>query len=44
MINCKICNKKPVVEKGWFNIAAFLYPLCKEHFNEYQQFKKEMMN
>jgi len=39
MKKCKLCNNKPVIEQGWFNIAAIIYPLCEEHMKEYQEFK-----
>ena len=41
-MKCKLCNEKAVVESGHFNIAAFMFPLCEEHMNEYQAFKNNV--
>jgi len=38
-MKCKLCHQTAVLEKGWFNIAAFMYPLCKEHIREYWEYK-----
>jgi len=38
-MKCKLCHKTAVLEKGFFNIAAFMYPLCKEHMKEYLEYK-----
>jgi len=40
-LKCKICKKDPILEQGWFNIAAFMVPLCKEHMLEYVEFKRK---
>ena len=40
---CKLCGRKAVVEKGWINIGAILYPLCTEHMIEYWNFKAELL-
>lgn len=43
MVICKLCNRKAEIEKGWFNIAAFMYPLCVDHMKEYKEFKKQCL-
>lgn len=38
-MKCKLCSDTAVVEKGFINVAAFLYPLCKVHMKEYLEYK-----
>lgn len=41
MKTCKLCNNKPVMESGWFNLSAIFYPLCQHHMEEYIGFKNK---
>lgn len=43
-MKCKVCNDPAVIEKGWLNIAAMMFPLCETHMREYQEFKEEIYN
>ena len=42
-MRCKLCNKKAVIGKGWFNFADIMYPFCEDHKKEYEEFKQKAM-
>ena len=39
---CRLCGKKAEPEPGWMNISDLMYPLCKEHMEEYKVFKEDL--